>query len=246
MATSTATYASFQDRIQGFINGFGDKYEPYVRTHLAKVYMVLGAATASTAVGAALHLWGVINLGLLAALASLGLVLGLHFYRDDGKNYYTRLSMLMAFGFCSGQTLGPLMQYIISINPSIILTALTGTVVTFISLSLGALLAERGKYLYLGGLLISVINTMALLSLFNMFFQSYFVQQTQLYVGVFVMAAFVVFDTQNIVEKCRAGNRDVVQHALDLFFDVLSMFRRLLIILTQKEERKREERRKRN
>lgn len=48
------------------------------------------------------------------------------------------------------------------------------------------------------------------------------------------MAAFVVFDTQNIVEKCRAGNRDVVQHALDLFFDVLSMFRRLLIILTQK------------
>lgn len=58
--------------------------------------------------------------------------------------------------------------------------------------------------------------------------------QTQLYVGVFVMAAFIVYDTQNIVEKCRNGNRDVVQHALDLFFDVLSMFRRLLIILTQK------------
>jgi len=48
------------------------------------------------------------------------------------------------------------------------------------------------------------------------------------------MAAFIVYDTQNIVEKCRNGNRDVVQHALDLFFDVLSMFRRLLIILTQK------------
>lgn len=48
------------------------------------------------------------------------------------------------------------------------------------------------------------------------------------------MAAFIVYDTQNIVEKCRMGNRDVIQHALDLFFDVLSMFRRLLIILTQK------------
>lgn len=48
------------------------------------------------------------------------------------------------------------------------------------------------------------------------------------------MAAFIVYDTQNIVDKCRMGNRDVVQHALDLFFDVLSMFRRLLIILTQK------------
>lgn len=48
------------------------------------------------------------------------------------------------------------------------------------------------------------------------------------------MAAFIVYDTQNIIEKVRMGNRDVIQHALDLFFDVLSMFRRLLIILTQK------------
>lgn len=58
--------------------------------------------------------------------------------------------------------------------------------------------------------------------------------QSQLYIGVFIMAAFVLFDTQNIIEKVRFGNRDVVQHSLDLFFDVLSMFRRLLIILTQK------------
>lgn len=48
------------------------------------------------------------------------------------------------------------------------------------------------------------------------------------------MAAFVLFDTHNIIEKVRAGNNDIVQHALDLFFDVLSMFRRLIIILTQK------------
>lgn len=48
------------------------------------------------------------------------------------------------------------------------------------------------------------------------------------------MAAFILFDTHNIIEKVRAGNSDVVQHSLDLFFDVLSMFRRLIIILTQK------------
>lgn len=58
--------------------------------------------------------------------------------------------------------------------------------------------------------------------------------QGQLYIGVLVMAAFVLFDTQNIVEKVRAGSTDVVQHSMDLFFDVLSLFRRLLIILTQK------------
>ncbi|KAL7732390.1 hypothetical protein ACLKA6_004367 [Drosophila palustris] len=228
------TAQNLNDRFQRFVNGIGERYEPYVRQHLSKVYMVLASTTAAAAGGALLQMQNMFDLGMLAAIASLVLVLGLHFYKDDGKNYYTRLGMLYAFGFCSGQTLGPLLGYIVSINPAIILTALTGTFVTFGSLSLAALLAEQGKYLYLGGMLVSVINCMALLSLFNMIFKSYFVQITQLYVGVFVMAAFIVYDTQNIVEKCRMGNRDVVQHALDLFFDVLSMFRRLLIILTQK------------
>lgn len=138
--------------------------------------MVLASTTAASAVGALLQMRGTFDLGIIAAIASLVLVLGLHFYKDDGKNYYTRLGMLYAFGFCSGQTLGPLLDYICSINPAIILTALTGTFVTFGSLSLAALLAEQGKYLYLGGMLVSVINCMALLSLFNMIFKSYFVQ----------------------------------------------------------------------
>ena len=229
---------------QRFKNSLGDKYEPFVRHHLAQVYMVLGFTTLSSAFGALLQLANILDAGILAAVGSLITVLGLHFYRDNGKNYYIRLGMLLSFGFCSGQTLGPLLQYIVSVNPTIIFTALMGTFITFVSLSLSALLAERGKFLFLGGILVSVINTMALISLMNIFFQSFFVQLTQLYVGVFVMAAFILYDTQNIVEKCRLGNRDVVQHSLDLFFDVLSMFRRLLIILTQKEERKNGERRR--
>jgi len=230
--------ANINARFQQFTNGLSQKYEPFVREHLARVYMVLAGTAASAAVGAVLQLRQILDLGLMSAMASLLLVLALNLFKDNSKNYYVRLSMLLAFGFCSGQTLGPLMDYIISINPAIILTALTGTIITFVSLSLAALLAERGKYLYLGGLLVSIINTMAILSLLNIFFHSYFVTVAQLYIGVFVMAAFVVFDTQNIIEKCRAGNRDVVQHALDLFFDVLSMFRRLLIILGHREEKK--------
>lgn len=147
-----------------------------MRSHLSKVYMVLASTTAATAVGSITQMQGSFDLGMLAAIASLILVLGLHFYRDNGKNYYTRLGMLYAFGFCSGQTLGPLLGYIASINPAIIVTALTGTFLTFTSLSIAALLAEQGKYLFLGGVLVSVINCMALLSLFNMIFKSYFVQ----------------------------------------------------------------------
>ncbi|XP_062129723.1 bax inhibitor 1-like [Drosophila sulfurigaster albostrigata] len=225
-----------------FVNSFDDRYEPYIRQHLFKVYMVLASTTAVAAGGALLQMNNYIDLGMLAAIAGVVLLLGLLCYDDDdGKNYYTRLGMLYALGFCCGQILGPPLGHIVSINPAIILTALTGTFVIFASLSLAALLSKQGSFLYLGGMLFSVLNCMLLLSLFNMIFKSYFVQITELYVGLFVKAAFIVYDTQNIVEKCRSGNRDAVQHALDLYINVLGIFCRLLIILTKKEEQKKAE-----
>lgn len=52
------------------------------------------------------------------------------------------------------------------------------------------------------------------------------------------MSGFVLFDTQMIMEKRRAGSTDCIKHSMDLFFDLISMFRRLLIILTQKVKRR--------
>ena len=43
------------------------------------------------------------NFGLLGALASMGLVLGLHFTPDNGKNKGQRTAMLLGFAFLSGQ-----------------------------------------------------------------------------------------------------------------------------------------------
>jgi len=233
-----ASRMNFGGSLRNSWRRLNEQYEPYVRQHLAEVYLILGGTTASAAMGTTLYMNEKVDLGVMAALLSLIMVLGLHFYKDDGKNYYTRLGMLFTFGFCSGQTLGPMISYIAMVSPSVILTALLGTTVTFLSLSLAALAAERGKYLYLGGVLVSVINTMAVLSLCNVLFRSNQIQMIQLYVGVFVMAGFIIYDTQNIIEKRRMGNQDVIQHALDLFFDILSMFRRLLIILAQKEQHK--------
>lgn len=55
-----------------------------------------------------------------------------------------------------------------------------------------------------------------------------------MYIGLFAMAGFILYDTQAIMEKRRAGSTDCVKHSLDLFFDLATVFRRLLIILTQK------------
>lgn len=48
------------------------------------------------------------------------------------------------------------------------------------------------------------------------------------------MSGFILYDTQAIMEKRRAGSTDCIKHSLDLFFDLAAIFRRLLIILSQK------------
>lgn len=48
------------------------------------------------------------------------------------------------------------------------------------------------------------------------------------------MCGFVLYDTQLIMEKRRNGDKDFIVHSLDLFTDLIGIFRRLLIILTNK------------
>lgn len=151
--------------------------EPHVRHHLVRVYACLTATTLCAAVGAIVHLFGIFEAGLLSAFGSIGLVLYLTFAADDPKTFYTRLGMLLGFGFLTGNSIGPLLDLVISVEPSIIVTALVGTAVVFISLSCSALLAERGSFLFLGGIFMSIFSTMALFGLANIFIQSQMIYQ---------------------------------------------------------------------
>lgn len=214
----------------------GQNLEPSVRYHLSKVYACLTATCAAATVGSIIHLQGIWQAGLLSALISLGLVLGLVFTPDNGKNFNLRLGLLLGFGAFSGHSLGLLLEQVIFINPAIVVTALVGTTTIFTCLSAAAVLAKRGSYLFLGGILMSTLSAMFLISLGNLLFRSYFVHELNLYLGLAVMSGFVLFDTQMIMEKHRMGSNDCIAHSLDLFYDVISIFRRLLIILTQKEQ----------
>lgn len=240
MATSFSNFS-----YERFMRNMGQSLEPSVRYHLSKVYACLTATCAAATIGSLIHLQGIWEAGLFSALVPLGLVLGLVFTPDNGKNFNTRLAMLLGLGAFTGHSMGILLEHIMYINPAIIVTALVGTTTIFTCLSAAAVLAKRGSYLFLGGILFSTLSAMALISLGNLLFRSYFVQELTLYVGLAVMSGFVLFDTQMIMEKHRMGSNDCIAHAMDLFYDVISIFRRLLIILTQKEQNN-ERKKKRN
>ncbi|XP_011700230.1 PREDICTED: bax inhibitor 1 [Wasmannia auropunctata] len=222
--------------LNAFFNSFSSTLNAPVRQHLKNVYCCLSLSTVSAAVGAYVHMYTqFLQANLLTTLGTLGLLIALMTTPDNGKNQNLRLGYLLGFAFLSGLGLGPLLELVVSIDPSIVVTALVGTTVIFVSFSISALLAARGRWLYLGGTLMSMLNVMILFSLANLFLRSTLIYQAHLYVGFFVICGFVIYDTQLIVEKFHMGSRDFIMHSLDLFIDFVGVFRHLLVILTQKE-----------
>lgn len=225
--------------VDSFFNTFNTKFDAPVRTHLKNVYASLTMSVLAASVGAYVHLFTDLlqGGGIMFSLLGLGLALGLFMTPDNGKNRGMRMGMLLGFAFLTGLGLGPLLQMAIMMNPALVPSAMMLTSVIFAGFTGAALFAPDGKYLYLGGTLLSGLNTLLILGFLNIFFQSQLLFQAHLYIGLLVFCGFIVFDTQVIIRKARNGDRDFIAHSLDLFIDFVQIFRKVLILLMQKDER---------
>mmetsp|Transcript_79235 Transcript_79235/g.124972 ORF Transcript_79235/g.124972 Transcript_79235/m.124972 type:complete len:239 (-) Transcript_79235:395-1111(-) len=215
------------------------KLDQSTRSHLRNVYACLSLSMLAAAFGSGVHLFtDILKGGFLSAIASIGLLIALAMTPRDGKNQSKRMGFLMGFAFCTGLGLGPLMDLVIQIDPSIIPTAFFATTLIFVCFTLSALWAEQRTYLYLGGTLMSGLSILFCLSLVNLFIGARFIFQLQLYGGLLLFCGFVLYDTQLIVHKRKQGDKDFVWHSVDLFLDFIQIFRRIMIILAQNKESK--------
>lgn len=231
--------------LDSFINTFNTKFDPPVRTHLKNVYASLTMSVLCAAGGAYIHMFTSIlrGGGLLLSLLGLGLAMGLFMTPDNGKNRSTRLAMLLGFAFFTGLGLGPLLDMAVHLNPAIVPNALILTTVVFACFSGAALFAPDGKFLYLGGSLLSGLSTLVFLGFLNIFFRSQLLFQVHIYLGLAIFCGFIMYDTQLIILKARRGDRDFIAHSLDLFIDFVQIFRKILVLLMQKEDRNQKKRR---
>jgi len=218
-----------------------------VQNHLIDVYRTLAFVTCSAVVGVYLQMAYFMFMNpSLALLASFGVMIWLLNTPPTNENTKKREILLYTFALCNGLYIGPLVSVFTYVDSAIILMALGGTAVIFITFTLSAIFNTNRSYLLMGGMLMSALSLLFWTSLINMFFRIELVTTFQLYFGLLVMSGFVLFDTQLIIFNAGLGYMDHVGNALRLFQDLFTIFVRLMIILARnrsvKENRNRRRR----
>ncbi len=163
--------------------------------------------------------WGLVILEFV-------LLFGLYAVQDKpGIN----LAVLFGFTFVSGLTITPLLSSVFMMpgGASIVAQAFLMTSVAFGGISMFALTTKRdfssmGKMLFIA-LIILVVGSIS-----NIFFQSPILQLAIAGVGALVFSAFILYDTQQIIQ---GGFRTPVSAAIALYIDFLNLFISLLQLL---------------
>eukprot|EP00040_Diaphanoeca_grandis_P004984 m.30884 g.30884 ORF g.30884 m.30884 type:complete len:361 (-) comp16355_c1_seq1:145-1227(-) len=210
------------------------------RQHIAKVYGTTasnigfaGAVTAtSLAVGFVAPMW----IGLVGIVPLIG------FYMTDiNTSPLLRGGLVASFLATSGLSLTPLIGFAMVADPMIVPLALGGTMVIMAGTSAGALLAPRASMIRFAPVLGGGAMLLLGAGLFGMGqaaltgAASPILGSFMLWGGFALAIGFTAYDTQNMIEEYRAGNKDVLRHSVDVFINFLMIFKRLLFVLLDRD-----------
>eukprot|EP00039_Didymoeca_costata_P001418 m.52359 g.52359 ORF g.52359 m.52359 type:complete len:363 (+) comp10787_c0_seq1:126-1214(+) len=200
--------------------------------HMAQVYGTatgsVGFAAATSAVTMATGLATAMPMGgLLPALASfVPLIMFMRTDLTSDQNY--RKMLLGSFVGLSGMAAAPLITMAAIVNPIAIPMALGGTAAIFLGATGVALLAPRASFLPMGAALGGATMALIGVGIVGIFFPSPLLYNVYLYAGLALFTGFIGYDTQQMIERFRAGDRDYLRHSVDFFIDLLNIFRLLL------------------
>ncbi|CAD98584.1 Bax inhibitor-1 (BI-1). integral membrane protien with 6 or more transmembrane domains [Cryptosporidium parvum Iowa II] len=216
------------------------------QTHLLKMYSSIIAGSFMTVFGVTAFINGMLRInsfvGLLAGI-------GVTFYLTASSSNKSsisikRLAAYLLLCFVIGNGLGPLILFSNFVNPVIIPTALATTCIIFISLSFGVLFTKKRLSLYTTSFIFTTIAYLGLVSFFNIFTRSKFVDSLLSYAFVMVYSFYIYYDTQKTLEAIAYGERDFLLHSIQLYLDAVNLFTKIVVILIRKQQEEEEKRRK--
>jgi modulator of FtsH protease len=128
---------------------------------------------------------------------------------------------LLGFG------LGPVLNYYLAVNPSIVMTALGGTGAIFLGLS-GYALTTRKDFSFLGGFVMVGMLVVLGAALLNIFLGIPALFLAVNAAVVMIMSAFILWQTSTLIHN---GETNYIMAAAGLFLSLLNMFQALLHLL---------------
>ena len=124
--------------------------------------------------------------------------------------------------------------------------ALLCTAMAFGSFSALSLFSKRRSYLFLGGIIATLVQCLFLYRIIGMMTGFGSFGLAYLMFGLFVACLYIIYDTQLIIERAERGDKDVPSHTMMLFIDLFDLFLKIVRILQALNEKEDDRRRRRN
>lgn len=163
----------------------------------------------------------------LALGASIVAIVMLWFVLPRTANSAAGIPTIFAVTGLLGYGLGPVLSYYLSVNPSIVMTALGGTGAIFLVLS-GYALTTRKDFSFMGGFLMVGLFVVLGAALLNIFFA-----WPALFLAVnagiiLVMSGLILYETSAIIH---GGETNYIMATASLFLSIINLFQALLHLL---------------
>ena len=193
---------------------------------IRNTYILLSMTLIFSAVMAAVGVFSGIGFGA-ALIADIVAIVMLWFVLPRTANSAAGIPTIFAITGLLGFGLGPVLAHYLSVNPSIVMTALGGTGVIFLGLS-GYALTTRKDFSFLGGFVMVgmlVVLGAAILNIF-MGYPALFLAINA--AVIMIMSAFILWETSSLIHN---GETNYIMATAGLFLSILNIFQALLHLL---------------
>jgi modulator of FtsH protease len=162
-----------------------------------------------------------------ALIADIVAIVMLWFVLPRTANSASGIPVIFAITGLLGLGLGPILNYYLAVNSSIVMTALGGTGVIFLALSAYAL-TTRKDFSFMGGFLMVGMFVVIGASLLNLFFAMPLMFLVINAAVIMIMSGFILYETSSIIH---GGETNYIMATASLFLSILNLFQALLHLL---------------
>jgi modulator of FtsH protease len=194
---------------------------------LRNTYLLLSMTLLCSAVTAGISM--ALGLGpgsaLVLSLVGFGMIFWVHKAADSAQG----LIAIFAFTAVMGAALGPLLNRYLGLpnGPAIVMQALGGTALIFLTLS-GYALSSRKDFSYMGGFLMTGLIVAVVASLVNIFLGIPVLSLAISAAVVMIMSGLILFDTSRIIN---GGETNYIRATISLYLNIYNLFTSLLHLL---------------